>query len=109
MRLIMTFLTIDYILIMLTLKFILLILSMLVGYTLGYVFTETKYDLQKYPLFRFKAFACRPCLTFHICWVTATAVSLAFESWEMVAIGIAMSFGVFAGLKIDEKQRQWKE
>ena len=32
---------------MIAIKFLILVICVLVAYTLGYVFTETKYDLQK--------------------------------------------------------------
>ena len=89
----------------LAIKFIALVASIFLGYTLGYIFTETKYDLAKYRFFQFKAFECRKCLSFHIAWVTSTIVSLLFNDWIMVAAGILAAFILFAGLLIDEKNR----
>lgn len=86
-------------------KFILLVLCVLIAYTLGYVFTETKYDLQKYPLFDFEAFKCRKCLSFHISWVLSTFTSLLFNDWVMVIVGIIFASFLFIGLKIDENKR----
>lgn len=86
-------------------KFILLVLCVLIAYTLGYVFTETKYDLQKYPLFDFEAFKCRKCLSFHISWVLSTFISLLFNDWVMVIAGIIFASFLFIGLKIDENKR----
>lgn len=86
-------------------KFILLIFAVLMGYVLGYVFTETKYDLQRWKVFDFKAFKCRPCLTFHISWVLSVFISCFFNDWFMMMVGIGFSFGMFILLKIDEQQR----
>lgn len=86
-------------------KFILLVLCVLVAYTLGYIFTETKYDLQKYPLFDFEAFKCRKCLSFHISWVLSTFTSLLFNDWIMLVVGIIFAGFLFIGLKIDENKR----
>jgi hypothetical protein len=86
-------------------KFILLVLCVLIAYTLGYVLTETKYDLQKYPLFDFEAFKCRKCLSFHISWVLSTFTSLLFNDWVMVIVGIIFASFLFIGLKIDENKR----
>ena len=43
---------------MLTIKFVLLVLAVDLGYFLGYLFTETKFRLAKYDIFKFKAFEC---------------------------------------------------
>lgn len=86
-------------------KFILLVLCVLIAYTLGYVFTETEYDLQKYPLFDFEAFKCRKCLSFHFSWVLSTFTSLLFNDWVMVIAGIIFASFLFIGLKIDENKR----
>ena len=91
--------------IILIIKFALLLLSTLIGYTLGYILTETKYRLSKYKIFQFKAFVCRPCLSFHLAWVTATFVALSFVDWIMLIIGILFAFALFTGLKIDEKNK----
>jgi hypothetical protein len=86
-------------------KFILLVICVLIAYVLGYVFTETKYDLQKYPIFDFEAFKCRQCLSFHISWVLSTFISLLFNDWIMVIVGIIFALFLFIGLKIDENKR----
>lgn len=88
-----------------TIKFILLVLCVLIAYTLGYIFTETKYDLQKYPIFDFEAFKCRKCLSFHISWVLSTFTATLFNDWVMLVIGIIFAFALFVGLKIDENKR----
>lgn len=90
---------------MLAIMFLILVISTLVGYTLGYMFTETKYRLARYPLFQFKAFECRKCLSFHITWVLATFFSALFYSWEMFITGLFFATMLFIGLKIDEKNR----
>lgn len=93
---------------MLAIKFILLVFSVLFGYTLGYVLTETKYRLSKYPLFQFKAFECRKCLSTHIAWVTSTFISLIFGDWYMLIIGLVFASALFTGLYIDERNRTLK-
>lgn len=90
---------------MLAIKFILLVISVLIGYTLGYVFTETKLRLSNWKLFQFEAFQCRQCLSFHIAWVTSTIISLLFNDWTMLFIGIGFAFMLFIGLKIDQKRK----
>ena len=90
---------------MLAIKFLILVLCVFVAYTLGYSFTETKYDLQKYPLFDFQAFKCRKCLSFHICWVLTTLISLLFCDFIMLGFGLIFAIFLFLGLHIDEKKR----
>lgn len=90
---------------MITIKFIILLICVFLAYALGYIFTETKYDLQKYPIFDFEAFKCRKCLSFHISWVLTTIASTLFADWIMFAVGILFSFMLFLGLKIDENKR----
>lgn len=94
--------------IMLLLKFILLVFSVCFGYLMGYILTETKYRLSKWKLFDFKAFICRPCLSFHIAWVTSTAIALAFEDWVMVVAGVMFALCLWAGLRIDEHNKTIK-
>lgn len=90
---------------MLAIKFILLIISVFIGYILGWLFTE-KYRLaDKHPLFRFEAFECRQCLSFHIAWVTSTFISLLLGDWLMLAIGVFFAFMLYFGLKIDQKRK----
>lgn len=95
---------------MLVIKFIILIISVLTGYTLGWYFTEpSMFRLaDKHPLFQFKAFECRGCLSFHIAWVTSTLFSLAFGDWIMLGIGIVMALIMYWGIKIDEKNKTVK-
>lgn len=93
---------------MITIKFIILLICVFLGYVLGYVFTETKYDLQRYEIFDFEAFKCRKCLSFHVSWVLTTIASTLFNDWIMFAVGIFFSFMLFLGLKIDENKRQEK-
>lgn len=91
--------------IMLAIKFMLLVFSVLFGYILGYIFTETKYRLSRYGLFQFQAFECRKCLSTHITWVTSTFISLLFGDWVMLIVGLVFAAGLFTGLYIDEKNR----
>lgn len=90
---------------MIAIKFIILVICVLVAYTLGYIFTETKYDLQRYPLFDFEAFKCRKCLSFHISWVLSTFISLLFGDLIMLVLGIIFAAFLFLGLHLDEKKR----
>lgn len=90
---------------MLAIKFIILVLCVLVGYTLGFIFTETKYRLGRYPLFQFQAFECRKCLSTHITWVLTTLSSCIFYSWEMFIVGLFFATMLFIGLYIDEKNK----
>ena len=90
---------------MLAVKFLLLVAAVLIGYTLGYVFTETKFTLSKYKLFQFYAFECRPCLSFHISWVTSTLFALLVLDARMIPIGIVFALLLWVGLKIDQKKK----
>lgn len=90
---------------MLAIKFILLVISVLIGYTLGYLFTETKLRLAKWKLFQFEGFQCRQCLSFHIAWVTSTFFALLFKDFYMLLIGVAFAFILWIGLKIDQKRK----
>ena len=93
---------------MLLIKFIFLLLSMAVGYSLGWYLTERNRIADKHELFKFKAFECRPCFSFHIAWVTATCVSLCFNDFIMVIIGILMALIMWWGLKTDEENKTVK-
>lgn len=90
---------------MLTVKFLLLIASVLIGYFLGYLLTETKYRLSQLRVFQMIVWECRKCLSFHIAWVTSTAISLLFGDWVMLGVGIVFAFMLFVGLRIDEKNK----
>lgn len=89
----------------LTVKFILLIVSVLFGYSLGYILTETKYRLAKHDFFNRKPFSCLKCLSTHIAWVTSTCISLLFGDWLMLLVGLIFAGALFVGLKIDEKKK----
>ena len=91
--------------ILLVIKFALLLTSALLGYFLGYFLTETKYRLSRFRVFQFKAFECRPCLSFHLAWIAATFVALSFTDWIMLIVGVIFAFALFAGLKIDQKNK----
>ena len=91
---------------MIAIKFLILVICVLVAYTLGYVFTETKYDLQRYKLFDFEAFKCRKCLSFHISWVLSTFISLLFVDFIMLGFGLIFAAFLFLGLHIDEERRR---
>ena len=94
---------------MLAIKFILLLFSVFVGYILGFIFTEDDdFRLSRFRLFQFQAFECRKCLSTHIAWVTSTLISLIFEDWLMLIIGLVFAAALFTGLYIDEKNKTIK-
>ena len=90
---------------MLAVKFSLLILSVLIGYFLGYFLTETKYRLARYDVFKMTVWECRKCLSTHIAWVTSTFISLLFNDWLMLIIGLIFAGFLFLGLYLDERQK----
>ena len=90
---------------MLAIKFLLLLFSVFTGYFLGYIFTETKYRLARYDVFKFQAFECRKCLSTHIAWVTSTLFATIFEDWLVFIIGLIFAAALFTGLYIDEKNK----
>lgn len=89
---------------MLAIKFTVLVMMILIAYSLGYVLTEVK-PLSRYGLFRFTAFQCRPCLSFHIAWVSETFFSLLFDDWTMAMVGWAFSVMLYLGLRKDENNK----
>ena len=89
---------------MLAVKFILLVLSVFIGYLGGYLFAE-KWNIGRFKIFDFEGFKCRQCLSFHIAWVTSTIISLLFNDWTMLFIGIGFALMLFIGLKIDQKRK----
>lgn len=89
---------------MLVVKFLLLLLSTLLGYFGGYFFTEVL-DIDRYKVFQFKAFQCRPCLSFHISWVISTIFALAFLDWDMAIVGVGFALMLWIGLKIDQRNK----
>ena len=93
---------------MLAIKFIILVLCVLIGYTLGFIWTETKYRLAQHPLFQFTAFECRKCLSTHITWVLTTLSACIFSDWLMFIIGLFFAAMLFTGLYIDEKNKTIK-
>ena len=93
---------------MLAVKFLLLILSVLIGYFLGYFLTETKYRLARYDVFKMTVWECRKCLSTHITWVTSTFISLLFNDWIMFTIGLFFAAMLFIGLYIDQKNKTIK-
>lgn len=90
---------------MLLLKFIVLVFCVFLGYFLGYLFTETRYRIARFKVFDFEAFRCRQCLSFHISWVLSSMMSMLFEDWVMLGVGVAFSFALYLGLKIDQKRK----
>ena len=93
---------------MMAIKFLLLILSVLIGYFLGYFLTETKYRLARYDVFKMTVWECRKCLSTHIAWVTSTFISLLFGDWLMLIIGLIFAGALFTGLYIDERNKTIK-
>ena len=93
---------------MLLLKFWLLMLCGILGYTFGWFFTEEYRLADKHPLFRFKGFECRACLSFHITWVLAVSAALCFSDWIMLMVGVFFAFMIHIGLRLDEKEKTIK-
>ena len=89
---------------MLAVKFLLLVLSTFVGYLGGYLFTEV-WNIGKYKIFDFEGFKCRPCLSFHITWVTATFIALLMLDARMIPVGIFFALMLWLGLKIDQRRK----
>ena len=93
---------------MLCLKFLILVIVVLFAYTVGYYAVDV-YDLSsKHGLFKFTAFECRPCFTFHLSWVTSTAISLLFGDFVMLLIGIFFALMTYLGLKNDVENKTIK-
>ena len=93
---------------LLVIKFVALVICVLAAYVFGYLFTE-KWDVpSKMPMFRFKAFECRKCLSFHTCWILTTTASLYFLDWVMLLIGVCFAALLFIGLWVDEKNKTIK-
>lgn len=90
---------------MIAIKFILIVFLILISYVIGYIFTETKFYLAQFDIFKFKAFECRPCFTFHVSWVLQTFIALLFNDWIMLIVGVVFSFILYLGLYIDQKKR----
>lgn len=93
---------------MLAVKFLLLVISVLIGYFLGYFLTETKYRLAQLDVFKMTVWECRKCLSTHIAWVTSTFISLLFTDWVMFMIGLGFASMLFLGLYLDEKNKTIK-
>lgn len=94
---------------MLTIKFLLLVACVLIGYTLGFIFTEDEdFRLSKHRLFQFEAFECRQCLSFHITWVLTTLSATLFEDWYMFIVGLFFAFMLYVGLRIDKNKKTIK-
>lgn len=94
---------------MIALKFLLLVVCVLMGYTLGFIFTEDEdFRLSKHRLFQFEAFECRQCLSFHITWVLTTLSAALFEDWYMFGVGLFFAFMLYVGLRIDQKRKTIK-
>ena len=89
-------------------KFLLLLMSVFLGYFLGYFLTETKYRLARFDVFQMTVWECRKCLSTHIAWVTSTFISLLFGDWLMLIIGLIFAAALFTGLYIDEKNKTIK-
>ena len=93
---------------MIAVKFLLLLASVFAGYFLGYLFTETKYRLARYDVFKMTVWECRKCLSTHIAWVTSTLFATIFEDWLVFIIGLIFAAALFTGLYIDEKNKTIK-
>lgn len=52
-----------------------------------------------------KPFNCRPCLTFHLLWISYATTALVLQSWLFFVIGFIFSFAIFALLYIDNQSK----
>lgn len=86
-------------------QFLILVGSTLLSYVLGWLLTEKYRIADINTLFQFKAFECRKCLSFHICWVLNTFLSLCFNNYVMLVFGIIFAIFLYLGLYFDEKSR----
>ena len=93
---------------MLCIKFLILILVIFIAYTVGYYVVDVWDISSKHGLFKFTAFECRPCFTFHVAWVTSTAISLLFCDFVMLFIGILFALMTYLGLKKDVENKTIK-
>ena len=93
---------------MTVINFLILVLIVLIGFTLGWLLTETRFRLSQWRLFQFEAFECRQCLTFHLIWVPSVAYGLWVHSWMTIAVGVIFAFCVFFGIKLDIKKKTRK-
>ena len=93
---------------MLCIKFLILVFVIFLAYTVGYYVVDV-YDLSsRHDLFKFTAFECRPCFTFHVAWVTSTAISLLFGDFMMLFIGILFALLTYIGMKKDIENKTIK-
>ena len=93
---------------MLCVKFLILVLVIFLAYTIGYYVVDVWDISSKHGLFKFTAFECRPCFTFHVAWVTSTAISLLFGDFVMLFIGILFALMTYLGLKHDVETKTIK-
>lgn len=60
---------------------------------------------EKHLVFERKPFNCRPCLSFHIFWMSTTAYAIVFQYLIFLVAGILSAFILFFTLKyIDNKK-----
>ena len=78
------------------------------AYTIGYYVVDVLDISTKHDLFKFTAFECRPCFTFHVAWVTSTAISLLFGDFMMLFIGILFALLTYIGMKKDIENKTIK-
>ena len=78
------------------------------AYTVGYYVVDVWDISTKHDLFKFTAFECRPCLTFHMAWVTSTDISLLFGALMMLFIGRLLALLTYIGMKKDVENKTIK-
>ena len=93
---------------MLCIKFLILVFVIFLAYTVGYYVVDVWDISSRHDLFKFTAFECRPCFTFHAAWVTSTAISLLFGDFVMLFIGILFALMTYLGLKHDVENKTIK-
>lgn len=52
-----------------------------------------------------KPFNCRPCLTFHLLWISYAIAALIIQSWTFFIVGLVFSFAIFAFLYFDDQSK----
>ncbi|MEN9918326.1 MAG: hypothetical protein RL662_762 [Bacteroidota bacterium] len=76
---------------------------------LGWLLTETSFRLaDKFHFFNKRPFNCRPCLTFHLTWIHAGAISLTESNIKLFLYGVLMAAVIWIGLEIENRNKMIK-
>lgn len=72
---------------------------------IGYIATESKHRIVEYiPILNFKPFNCRPCFTFHTCWILQVITAYIIGSVLYAAVGVVCAFAIFFYLCYQDKK-----